>query len=110
MQADLYYVMKKLIRLHYRDDENKTRELLTMITKALHPDTMTKLTTIEQMTIEISEKDETISKQDETISKQDETILKQDKALSEKDETISQQSDEIRRLKKKLEENHIEDD
>ena len=100
MQADLYYVMKKLIRLHYRDDENKTRELLTMITKAVHPDTMTKLTTIEQMTIEISEKDE-------TISKQDETILKQDKALLEKDETISKQSDEIRRLKKKLEENHI---
>ena len=89
MQADLYYVMKKLIRLHYRDDENKTRELLTMITKALHPDTMTKLTTIEQMTIEISEKD---------------------KKISEKDETISKQSDEIRRLKKKLEENPIEDD
>ena len=89
MQTDIYNVMKKLIRLHFRDDENTTRELLTMITKAVHPDTMTKLTTIEQMTIEIPEKD---------------------KKISEKDETISKQSDEIRRLKKKLEENPIEDD
>lgn len=82
MQIDIHYVLKKLIRLHFRDDENKTRELLTMITKAIHPDALDNLTTIEKMANEISLKDE---------------------ALSLKD-------DEIRKLISKLEENNIEVD
>ena len=56
LQLDMHYVMKKLIRLHFRNDLNKTEELLTMITKALHPKALDNLTTMQKkMSIELEE-------------------------------------------------------
>ena len=48
LQLEIHYVLKKLIRLHFRDDEKKTKELLTMITKAVHPELLDELPTLKK--------------------------------------------------------------
>lgn len=95
-QLDIHYVLKKLIRLHFRDDENQTRELLMMITKSVHPDVLENMTTLEKALKKVEEKDYELSVKDDEISS-----MRND--LSVKD-------DEISKLRKKLKENNIEVD
>lgn len=95
-QLDIHYVLKKLIRLHFRDDENQARELLMMITKSVHPDVLENMTTLEKALKKVEEKDYELSVKDDEISS-----MRND--LSVKD-------DEINKLRKKLKENNIEVD
>lgn len=95
LQLDIHYVLKKLIRLHFRDDENKTKELLTMITQAVHPEVLENMNTLQKMARKIEEKDNLLLEKDKVISEQD-------KELSEKDNVISKQDKEILRLKNQL--------
>lgn len=97
LQLDIHYVLKKLIRLHFRDDENKTKELLTMITQAVHPEVLENMNTLQKMARKIEEKDNLLLEKDKVISEQD-------KELSEKDNVISKQDKEILRLKNQLKE------
>lgn len=96
LQLDIHYVLKKLIRLHFRDDENKTRELLTMITEAVHPDYLDDLTTLEKALKKVEERDYELSQKDDMIDS-----MRND---------LSMRDDEIRKLKMKLKENNIEVD
>lgn len=89
IQLDIYYVFKKLIRLHFRDDEKKTREVLTVVIKAMHPELLDELPTLKKAI--------------DNVEKRDQIILEQEAQLT-------QQEKEIMKLKEKLKENNIEVD
>ena len=110
MQFEIHYVLKKLIRLHFRDDKNKTRELLTMITKAIHPDAIDNLTTFEKMAKKVEIMDNQLTQRDDEINSIRKDLSQKDEELSQKDEELSQKEYEIRKLKNKLEENNIKVD
>lgn len=103
LQLDIHYVLKKLIRLHFRDDKTKTRELLTMITKAVHPNVLDSMTTLERMNKKVEFMQDELSKMD------DELILKNDEIIK-KDDEITRMDNEISKLKEKLKENNIQID
>ena len=109
-QLDIHYVLKKLIRLHFRDDLKKTEELLTMITKAVHPEVLDSMTTLEKMNnkVEIMEKE--LTKMDNELSKKDSELSKKDSELSKKDNELSKKDKEILKLKMKLKEHDIKVD
>ena len=123
-QLEIHYILKKLIRLHFRDDLKKTIELLTMITKAVHPDVLDGMTTLEkaqhtieikdsvisQMGDELSQKDNKISQMGDELSQKDNKISQMGDELSQKDNRISQMDKELKKLKEKLKENNIEVD
>lgn len=117
LQLDIYYVLKKLIRLHFRDDETKTRELLTMITKAIHPELLDKLPTLKKA-IENEEKrteelyitrNELNSTKNKLNNTKDELNNTKNKLNNTEDELNSAQN-EIKKLKQKLKDNNIEVD
>lgn len=102
-QLDIHYVLKKLIRLHFRDDLKKTEELLTMITKAVHPEVLDSMTTLEKMNNKVENMEKELTKMDNELSKKDSELSKKDNELSKKDK-------EILKLKMKLKEHDIKVD
>ena len=114
LQLDMHYVMKKLIRLHFRDDLNKTEELLTMITKALHPKALDDLTTMQKMSIELEDfKTELININEKcnTIQEENNNIKKENNNIKEKYNAIKKESakkdEEIKKLKQQIENGNI---
>lgn len=103
LQLNLHFVLKKLIRAHYADNLIKTRELLTVITKAIHSDLLDELPTLKKLRADNELKELELSLKDELISQKDELIY-------QRDAEISQKNAEILRLKQKLILNNIEDD
>ena len=82
LKLDLYYVLKKLIRAHFKDDLNRTRELLTMITKSLNPETLEKFPTLKKMNEEINELNEKIEEKDNKLEEKDHVIQEKDNEIS----------------------------
>ncbi len=106
LQADIYHVLKKLIRLHFRDDELKTRELLAMITESVHPEAIKMESTYDKMSERIDNLGDVIIQKDDALSKKDEKISLMDMELSQikeesshKDERISLMGMELSQIK-----------
>ena len=80
-QLVLFLALKMMIKYHFRDNFGKTKELLTMITKAVS-DSMIEEMPLYQRTkkrlldaqIQIAEKDKALAEKDNVISKKDEEI------------------------------------
>ena len=83
LQLDIHYVLKKLIRLHFRNDDKKTWEMLTLITKAIHPNVLKEIPTIQKMLKKLEESDNLIMQKDKELSKKDKEIIKLKKQLTE---------------------------
>jgi hypothetical protein len=114
-QLVLFLALKMMIKYHFRDDFGKTRELLTMITKAmggnmiedipLYQRTKKRLLDAENQIIEkdktIAEKDKVISDNESALAEKDKVISDNESALAEKDKEIESLKAEIKALKNK---------
>ncbi|SDA40383.1 hypothetical protein [Methanobrevibacter millerae] len=58
LRLNTHHVLKVMIKATFKDDEEKTRELLTMITQGLNKEDYSKLSIFERMAEEIRVKDE----------------------------------------------------
>ena len=94
-RIDLYTALKEKIKYHFDGDENKKRELITMITQAMYEQDFEKLTRKEQMEIRLKQLKDAISERDEELSQNK-------KEISQQKEELSQQKEEILKLKKEL--------
>ena len=111
LKCELHFVLKKMIKHHFKNDENKIREMLTMITQGISKEnyalveyaqkegvemeTINRIIeqtskTIEQKDKALTEKDNTIEQKNKALTEKDNTIEQKDKALTEKDNTIEQ--------------------
>ena len=63
LQLDLHQVLKKMIKFHFRDDINKIRELLTMISESIFQKNLEGLTYKERTEIQMKEKDQKLKEQ-----------------------------------------------
>ena len=105
LRLDIHHVLKIMIKEIFKDNKQKTRELLTMITKTLNEKEFCELTREEQFKADIARKDELIENRDEMLAKKDEMIseiktenekkiseikTENEKRISEKDKEISE--------------------
>ena len=78
-----------MIKEHFKDDENKCRELLTMISKSIFKKNLEGLTYKEKTEIRMNELNQQIEQQEHQ--------------LEQKDQQIEQQDEENKKLKKEIE-------
>lgn len=95
LQLDLHQVLKKMIKFHFRDDINKIRELLTMISESIFQKNLEGLTYKERTEIQMKEKDEKLKEQGIKLEEKD---LK----LKEKNKENQKLKKEIEKLKKQI--------
>ena len=95
-QIDIFYVLKKLIRLHFRDDLEKTKELLTMMVKSVHPNAWENMTTLQKALLNVENLNE-------ELTQKENQLLQKDNQLNKKDQ-------EIKKLRKTLNKNNIKVD
>ena len=89
LELDIHHILKKMIKEHFKDDENKCRELLTMISKSIFKKNLEGLTYKEKTEIRMNELNQQIEQQEHQIE--------------QKDQQIEQQDEENKKLKKEIE-------
>ena len=105
-QLVLFLALKMMIKYHFRDNFGKTKELLTMITKAVS-DSMIEEMPLYQRTrqklldaqIQIVEKDKALAENELTIAENELTIAENERIIAEKDEEIESLKAKIKSLK-----------
>ena len=110
LQLDLHQVLKKMIKFHFRDDKNKIRELLTMISESIFQKNLEGLTYKERTEIQMKEKDQKLKEQGIKLEEKDEKLKEQgikleekDQKLEEKDQKLEEKNKENQKLKKEIE-------
>ncbi len=110
LQLDLHQVLKKMIKFHFRDDINKIRELLTMISESIFQKNLEGLTYKERTEIQMKEKDQKLKEQGIKLEEKDEKLKEQgikleekDEKLEEKDLKLKEKNKENQKLKKEIE-------
>ena len=95
LQLDLHQVLKKMIKFHFRDDKNKIRELLTMISESIFQKNLEGLTYKERTEIQMKEKDQKLEEKDQKLEEKDQK-------LEEKNKENQKLKKEIEKLKKQI--------
>ena len=109
LQLDIHHVLKIMIKEIFKDNRNKIKELLTMITEPISAENYEKFSSLNDFEQILAQKDRIISRQEDCIEKRDlalsemgNLISEKDLALSEKDNVILEQRKEIESLKEQL--------
>ena len=89
LELDIHHILKKMIKEHFKDDENKCRELLTMISKSIFKKNLEGLTYKEKTEIRMNDLNQQIEQQEHQ--------------LEQKNQQIEQQDEENKKLKKEIE-------
>ncbi|WP_407374651.1 hypothetical protein [Methanobrevibacter sp.] len=102
LQMDIHQVLKRMIKVHFAEDENKVRELLTMITKTVDEDVRNKFPSYVRALEQIQERDAAIARQKKTIESRDELLSSQEDMLNSMDELLAEKDLVIERLRQEL--------
>lgn len=102
LKLHMHQVLKRMIKEIWAHDENKIRELLTVITRNFDSVDYLSLSFVEQFEYDLAIKDEALEMQNKTITEDKKVISEKDNVISEmynelshKDNVISEMSDEI---------------
>ena len=103
LELDIHHILKKMIKEHFKDDENKCRELLTMISKSIFKKNLDGLTYKEKTEIRMNDLNQQIEQKDQQIEQQGHQLEQQGHQLEQKDQQIEQKDEENKKLKKEIE-------
>lgn len=99
-QLVLFMGLKTMIKFHFRDNMDKTRELLTMITKAVSENMIEEMPLYQRTRKRLLDAQDQIQKDKKIISEMGSAIAEKDNVIAEKDEEIALLKEEIKSLKK----------
>lgn len=102
-QLFLLLSLKIMIKYHFKDDMVKTRELLTMVVKAVSDNMIDELPLYQRNRKRLSDAQDTIAVRDNTITEQKQTIAKQKQTIAEQEDTIAEQEDAIAKRDEEIE-------
>ena len=91
LELDIHHILKKMIKEHFKDDENKCRELLTMISKSIFKKNLEGLTYKEKTEIRMNELNQQIEQQEHQLEQKDEENKKLKKEIEQLKQQISNQ-------------------
>ncbi len=107
LYLDLYQTLKKMIKYHFLDDLEKTKELLTMITKSVPKEIYGELSVFELFLNEIDEYRELVKQNEASLLKKDKEMSAMGDEMSTMRNELSAKDQLIEDLKKQLEQkNH----
>ena len=89
LELDIHHILKKMIKEHFKDDEIKCRELLTMISKSIFKKNLDGLTYKEKTEIRMNDLNQQIEQKNQQIE--------------QKNQQIEQKDEENKKLKKEIE-------
>ena len=95
LELDIHHILKKMIKEHFKDEENKCRELLTMISKSIFKKNLEGLTYKEKTEIRMNDLNQQIEQKDQQIEQQGHQ-------LEQKDEENKKLKKEIEQLKQQI--------
>lgn len=96
LELDIHQILKKMIKFHFRDDLDKCRELLTMISKSIFQKNLDGLTYKERAEIRMK-------KLNQKLEEKDQQLEEKDQQLEKKDQQLEQTESENKKLKAELE-------
>ena len=79
LELDLHQILKKMIKFHFRENENKIKELLTMISESIFQKNLEGLTYKERTEIQIKEKDRKLKEKNQKLEEKDQKLKKENK-------------------------------
>ena len=99
---DLYQTLKKMIKYHFFDDLDKTKELLIMITQTVPKERYNALSAYEVYLTEIDEYRELVKQNEVSLVKKDNEMSAMRDELSRKEDELSRKDEHIRNLENQL--------
>ena len=102
LELDIHHILKKMIKEHFKDDENKCRELLTMISKSIFKKNLEGLTYKEKTEIRMNDLNQQIEQKDQQIEQQEHQLEQQEHQLEQQDEENKKLKKEIEQLKQQI--------
>ena len=102
LELDLHQILKKMIKFHFKDDENKIKELLTMISKSIFQRNLEGLTYKERTQIQMDEKDAKLAENAIELEEKDVKLAENAIELEEKENENKKLKREIEMLKKQI--------
>lgn len=100
LELDIHQILKKMIKFHFRDDLDKCRELLTMISKSIFQKNLEGLTYKERAELRMKKLNQQIDEKNQQIEEKDQEIEK-------KNQQIEQIDRENKKLKEELDKIHM---
>ena len=111
LQIDLHLALKIMIKYHFKGNYKKIKEMITMITKAIHETKTEEIPSLENMKTEnyklkneLKQKDNALQQKDNIIQEKDNALQQKDNALQQKDNALQQKDNIIQEKDKKLKE------
>ncbi|WP_407379761.1 hypothetical protein [Methanobrevibacter sp.] len=109
-RLDTHHVLKIMIKEIFKDNKQKTKELLKMITKRLDEKEFCELTREEQFKADIARKDEIIENREYMLAKEKEETRKKlaekdeetKKKLAEKERMLAEQNEKMKKLEQQI--------
>lgn len=95
-----------MIKYHF-DDEEKIKEMLTMITKGILEEELEKLPYYEKMKISLAESEEKFEQSERQRLEMVDKLSQKDTEIAEKDTEIAEKEERIEKLEKLLLNNNI---
>ena len=99
LELDLHQILKKMIKFHFRENENKIKELLTMISESIFQKNLEGLTYKERTEIQIKEKDRKLKEKNQKLEEKDQKLKKENK----ENQKLKKENKENQKLKKEIE-------
>ena len=98
-QLVLFLALKMMIKYHFRDNFGKTKELLTMITKAVSDSMIEEMPLYQRTRQKLLDAQIQIVEKDKALAENELTIAENERIIAEKDEEIESLKAKIKSLK-----------
>ena len=99
IELDIHQVLKKMIKECFHDDEDKCKELLTMISKSIFQKNLEGLTYKERAEIEMADLNQRLELRDYQLEQKDQQIVQitqqKDQQIEQKDQQLEQKDQQI---------------
>ena len=96
----LFYVIKEMIKYHFKNDLKQKREMLTMIVETADLNEYAGLDFIEAAKLDLKNAQQALNEKDKIITEQNNTLAMKDNTIAKKDNEISKLKSIIESLKK----------
>lgn len=97
LQMDLHHILKKIIKYEF-DDENKIKELLTVITQAITPEEYEKLSSHQKTILDLEEQKQICIQQEGKIAEQQNENAQQKSIIAEQQNELEKKDEKIKKL------------
>ena len=103
IELDIHQVLKKMIKECFQDDENKCKELLTMISESIFQKNLEGLSYKERAEMEMNDLNQRLELRNRQLEQKDKQLEQRNQQLEQRDLQLEQSENENNELRKEIE-------